>query len=194
MALLSRSQYQERLQNVRLLVTDVDGVLTDGSIYYTEQNVETKQFHVRDGSGFYIARLIDLPLVVITARSSAAVARRFSELPVHALVQGTFDKVTACADVQRQLGIDDRQVAYMGDDLVDLPLLRRVGVAITVADAHPLVRQQADWITGLAGGKGALREVVDDIVSARGLWDRVMNDYETRQGGASDVGFGREAD
>lgn len=184
MALLSRSQYQERLQNVRLLVTDVDGVLTDGSICYTEQNVETKRFHVRDGSGFYIARLIGLPLVVITARSSAAVARRFSELPVYALLQGTFDKVTACADVQRRLGIDDRQVAYLGDDLIDLPLLRRVGVAITVADAHPLVRQQADWITELAGGRGALREVVDDIVSARDLWDRVMNDYETRQGGA----------
>ena len=183
MALLSRSQYQERLQGVRLLVTDVDGVLTDGSIYYTEQKVETKQFNVRDGSGAYIARLIDLPLVVITARSSAAVARRFSELPIHTLLQGTFDKVTACADVQRQLGIDDRQVAYIGDDLIDLPLFRRVGVAITVADAHPLVRQQADWITELAGGKGALREVVDDIVSARGLWDRVVNDYETRQGG-----------
>lgn len=182
MSLLLRADYEQRLREISLLVTDVDGVLTDGQVHYTEGEAESKSFYVRDGSAVHIAALIQVPVVVITARSSAAVNRRFSELPVHALCQGVFDKVGACLEIQRSLGIADERVAYIGDDLVDLPLLQRVGLGIAVADAHPRIQQAVGWVTKQGGGRGAFREVVDDIVSARGLWDSVLSDYHTRQG------------
>ncbi len=180
--LLSPAEYAQRLRGLRLLVTDVDGVLTDGGIVYLEGSSEAKVFSVRDGSAVYIARLIDLPVAVLTARRSEAVQRRFSELPVLELRQGVFDKLGACRQLQRRVGADDATTAYIGDDLVDLPLLRRVGVAITPADAHAQARAVAHRVTRARGGQGALREIVDDIVQARGLWQRVLADYEDRQG------------
>ncbi len=180
--MLTRSQYEARLRDIRLLATDVDGVLTDGSIVYVANESEAKVFHVRDGSAAHIARLVGIPVLVITARNSAAVARRFAELPVHALRQGAFDKVSACSEIQAELGVGMEQTAYIGDDLVDLPLLRRVGLSIAVADAHPRLIEAVDWRTGARGGHGAFREVVDDLVSARDLWADVVADYERRQG------------
>ena len=97
------------------------------------------------------------------------------------MFQGAFDKVTACWEVQQELGIADHEVAYVGDDLVDIGLMQRVGIGITVADAHPRVLAVADWVTARRGGGGAFREVVDDIVGARDLWDRVTADYARRQ-------------
>ena len=182
MAVLSRDEYAQRLKGVKLLVTDVDGVLTDGSIHYLGGDQEAKIFHVRDGSAVYVARVIGLPVLVITARTSAAVERRFAELPVLELRQGTFDKLSACMEVESRLGISPEQVAYVGDDLVDLPALRHAGVGIAVADAHPILAAEADWLTERGGGKGALREVVDDIVTARGIWAQVLDDYLSRQG------------
>jgi len=119
MTMLARARYEERLRDIRLLATDVDGVLTDGSIIYTghgeaDPSAETKIFNVRDGSAFHIARLLGVPVLVITARESAAVRRRFEELPVCGFRQGVFDKVSACRQVQRQLGIQMQQVAYPG--------------------------------------------------------------------------------
>lgn len=182
MALLDRHEYEERLRAIRLLVTDVDGVLTDGSIAYLGSDAEAKIFHVRDGSAVYIARLIGLPVAVVTARRSDAVARRFAELPVLELVQGVFDKLSVCIDLERRLGLEPAHVAYLGDDLVDLPSIRRAGLGIVVADAHPRLLAEADWRTERPGGRGAMREVIDDVVSARGLWERVLRDYEERQG------------
>ncbi len=178
---LSKQAYEDRLRELRLLITDVDGVLTDGSIVYAGADCEAKAFHVRDGSAFYIAAVIDLQIAVVTARESAAVARRFSELPVLELRQGAFDKVGACLDMQAQLGLEASQVAFLGDDLVDLAVMRHVGVGIAVADAHPRILEAADWVTTVAGGRGALREVVDDAVTARDLWSSVLQDYLRRQ-------------
>ena len=182
MALLTRPEYEERLRGLRLLVCDVDGVLTDGSIAYLGADCEGKAFHVRDGSAMHIARLIGLPIVIVTARSSAAVARRFSELPVLEVRQGTFDKLSVCLEVEGRLGISPDAVAYLGDDLVDLPALRHAGLGIVVGDAHPRLLAEADWRTEHRGGRGALREVIDDVVGARDLWPSVLADYAKRQG------------
>jgi 3-deoxy-D-manno-octulosonate 8-phosphate phosphatase (KDO 8-P phosphatase) len=182
MARLRRAAYEERLRRVRLLVMDVDGVLTGGGIFYCEDDLEGKTFHVRDGSAMFIARLIELRTAVITARSSKVVERRFTELPVDYLRQGEKDKVAACRAIQEAGGFADEEVAYVGDDLIDLPLFEHVGVGIAVADAHPKVLERADWVTERGGGAGAAREVVDDIVTARGLWEEVLDDYRRRQG------------
>jgi len=181
MTTLTRDEYEARLRGLKLLATDVDGVLTDGSIAYTGGDAETKIFNVRDGSAVYIARAIGLPVLVVTARGSQAVARRFSELPVLGLCQNTFDKVTACVEAEVGLGIGPDESLFLGDDLVDLPAIRRAGLGVAVADAHPRVLAEADWILTTRGGRGALRELVDDVVEARGLWDEVLADYETRQ-------------
>jgi 3-deoxy-D-manno-octulosonate 8-phosphate phosphatase (KDO 8-P phosphatase) len=178
---LTKQEYEDRLRELQLLITDVDGVLTDGSIMYAGAECEAKVFHVRDGSAMYIASVIDLHVAVVTARESAAVARRFSELPVLELRQGAFDKVGVCMELQSRLGLEAERVAFLGDDLVDLAVMRHVGVGIAVADAHPRILEAAEWVTGTAGGRGALREVVDDIVSARDLWDSVLQDYLRRQ-------------
>lgn len=183
--MLSRQEYEDRLRSVRLLITDVDGVLTDGSVVYLGGDAEAKAFHVRDGSAVYIARLIELPVAVVTGRTSDAVARRFSELPVLELHQGQFDKLSICLRLERRLGIEPHEVAFVGDDLVDLPTMRHVGVGVCVADAHPRLLAEADWRTERVGGRGAFREIVDDVVTARGAWDRVMRDYEERQGGGA---------
>ena len=185
MATLTREQYEERLRGLRLLVTDVDGVLTDGAIAYTGTEAETKIFNVRDGSAVYIARVIGLPVLVVTARQSEAVARRFSELPVMRLRQATFDKVSACAEAEAELGIEPAATAFLGDDLVDLPAMRRAGLGVAVADANRRVVAEADWVLGTPGGRGALRELMDDIVEARGLWERVLADYQDRAGEGS---------
>lgn len=182
MAALTPEQLGSRLAAVRLLVTDVDGVLTDGSIVYAGEQAEAKIFNVRDGSACHIARVIELPIVVVTARSSQAVARRFAELPIHRLHQGVFDKLSVCLKLQQEFGLRSEQMAYLGDDLVDLASMRHVGLSVTVADGHPIVRREANWVTQASGGRGALREVVDAIVEARGLWEPVLADYFDRQG------------
>ncbi len=178
---LSREEYEERLRQVRLLVLDVDGVCTAGGIVFIDDDREAKVFCVRDGSALFIAQLIGLKIAVVTARVSKVVERRFTELPVDYLFQGEKNKVGVCLDIQRLEGLADHQVAYVGDDLIDLPLLEHAGLGITVADGHEKLRDLVDWITETKGGRGAVREVIDDIVTARGLWDEVLNDYRRRQ-------------
>lgn len=182
MARLDRQEYEARLRRVRLLLLDCDGVLTDGSILYGDGDWEGKVFHVRDGSAVYIARLIGLKTAVITGRTSAAVRRRCEELPVSDVYQGTLDKLSACRQIQRDQGCEAEEIAYVGDDLLDLPTMEYVGVGIAVADAHHRLRREADWVTSTRGGRGVVREVVDDIVGARELWDEVLDDYRSRQG------------
>lgn len=181
MARLDRESYERRLRDVRLLVLDVDGVLTGGEIIFIDDDREAKIFCVRDGSAMFIADLIELKVAVITARISKVVERRFTELPVDYLRQGEKNKVGACLDIQRQENIADHEIAYIGDDLIDLPMLEHAGVGITVSDGHAKLIEVADWVTSSPGGCGAVREVVDDIVTARGLWDDVLDDYRRRQ-------------
>jgi 3-deoxy-D-manno-octulosonate 8-phosphate phosphatase (KDO 8-P phosphatase) len=187
MARLSRGDYLERLRQVRLLVLDVDGVLTGGEIIFIDDDREAKAFSARDGSAMFIARLIGVRVAVITARTSKAVTRRFEELPVDYLRQGEKDKVGACRAIQEEAGVADHEVAYVGDDLIDLPLLEHAGIGIAVADGHAKLLDVVDWVTETRGGEGAVREVVDDLVTARGLWDDVLEDYRRRQGQRPDT-------
>ena len=178
---LTREEYMERLRSIRLVAVDVDGVLTDGSIVYGSDDWEAKVFHVRDGSAVHIACDIGLPIAVITGRTSAAVARRFAELPTAALVQGCTNKLAAGEWICAERGLDLKEVAFIGDDLIDVPLLERVGLAVAVADAHPVALDAAHWVTETAGGRGALRELVDDMVEAHGAWGDLLEKMRARE-------------
>ena len=162
----------ETLAGVRLVAFDVDGVFTDGRFYLSNDGVESKAFHTHDGFG--IRRLIDagLTIAVISGRQSGAVERRMRELGVEHVLQGSADKVAAFEALVGKLGIDDTQAVYVGDDLPDLPLLRRVGFSVAVNNAHDDVKAESDYTTANAGGSGAVREVCDLILHARSAAER----------------------
>lgn len=146
---------------IRLLVLDVDGVLTDGRLWYGSDGEELKGFHVRDGLGIKSLQAAGVEVAIISGRASPAVARRAGELGLRHIVQGCEDKGRAFDTLCATLGIRAHEVACVGDDTPDLPMLARAGIAIAVADAHPDVRAAASRVTTLPGGHGAVREVCD---------------------------------
>lgn len=156
-----------RARAVRLLALDVDGVLTDGSVYVAAGGESFKRFHIQDGKGLAMLRDEGLDLAVITARRSEAMARRAAELGIRHLQQGCTDKAAALAELRARLGLDAEQSAFVGDDLVDLGAMAGAGLAVAVADAHPRVRRAAHWVTGRPGGQGAVREVCELILGAQ---------------------------
>ncbi|MFO7305620.1 MAG: HAD hydrolase family protein [Gammaproteobacteria bacterium] len=157
----------ERANDVRLLVLDVDGVLTDGKLYFTARGEEMKCFHVRDGAGIVQVLRAGIQVAVISGRSSEAVERRMSELGVTWVRQGTDDKLAALRELLDILGLSEQAVACIGDDVADLPLLETARLAVAVADAHPSVRSRAHLITQACGGQGAVREVCDLILESQ---------------------------
>ena len=152
---------------VRLLVLDVDGVLTDGRLYYGARGETLKVFHVRDGLGLKLLIAAGVTAAVITGRRSGMTARRCRELGVPHLLQGVEDKLAAFRRLRARLGVSSSECACVGDDLPDVPLMREVGLSFAVADAHPQARSAAHVITRLRGGKGAVREVCDYLLEAR---------------------------
>ncbi|MGA9854451.1 MAG: HAD-IIIA family hydrolase [Gammaproteobacteria bacterium] len=152
---------------VQLVIFDVDGVFTDGHLYYGVDGEELKVFHVRDGHGIKSLLQQGVQVAVISGRSSMAVTRRMQELGVQHVFQGDDDKLPIFGKLLKKLGLSAEQTACVGDDLADLPLMQAAGTAIAVADAQPEVRAQADWCTQTAGGDGAVREVCDLILAAR---------------------------
>jgi 3-deoxy-D-manno-octulosonate 8-phosphate phosphatase (KDO 8-P phosphatase) len=159
-----------RLAAVRLLVLDVDGVLTDGGLYYGPSGEETKRFDVQDGLAMAAAPRAGLSLAVISGRASAAVARRLAELGVTEVHQGIADKGGALAAIVARLGLDLSAVAAMGDDLTDLPLMKQVGLALAPRNAAPEVARAAHWIARRRGGEGAVREALELLLRARRAW------------------------
>lgn len=159
-----------RAAKVRLLVLDVDGVLTDGCLLYGPAGEEVKRFHVRDGFALVAARGAGLAVAVISGRASAAVTRRMAELGVDEVHQGVDDKRRCLDEVRTRLGIARGQVAAMGDDLPDLPLLREAGLALAPADAAAEIRRVAHWTSRHPGGRGAVREAVEMLLGARKAW------------------------
>ena len=157
----------ERARRVRLLVLDVDGVMTDGRLHITAQGEETKVFHVRDGSGIVAVQRAGIAVAIISGRDSAAVTRRASELGIRHVFQGIADKRAALDALLAQLGLTADALACVGDDTPDVPMLERAALAVAVADAHPTARAAAHWITPSPGGHGAVREVCDLLLSAR---------------------------
>jgi 3-deoxy-D-manno-octulosonate 8-phosphate phosphatase (KDO 8-P phosphatase) len=157
----------QRARRVRLLVLDVDGVLTDGRLYITASGEETKVFHVRDGSGIVAVQRAGIQVAIISGRASAAVTRRAAELGIQHVRQGIGDKGAALEQLLHELQLAPALLACVGDDTPDLPMLERASLAIVVADAHASVRPAAHWITTAAGGHGAVREVCDLLLHAR---------------------------
>ena len=157
----------ERARRVRLLVLDVDGVLTDGRLHITADGEETKVFHVRDGSGIVAVQRAGIQVAIISGRASAAVTRRAAELGIQHVRQGIGDKGAALEQLLHELQLAPERLACVGDDTPDLPMLERASLAIVVADAHASVRPAAHWITTAAGGHGAVREVCDLLLHAQ---------------------------
>lgn len=156
----------QTLSDVRLVVFDIDGVFTDGRFYISNDGVESKTFHTHDGFG--VKQLLEAGLVVavISGRESAAVEHRMIELGIQHIIQGTSDKVAAFKLLVKDLGINEAQAVYVGDDVPDLPLLRRVGFSVAVSNAHDDVKAECDHTTVKAGGFGAVREVCDLVLQA----------------------------
>jgi 3-deoxy-D-manno-octulosonate 8-phosphate phosphatase (KDO 8-P phosphatase) len=158
----------ERARRIRLLVLDVDGVLTDGRLYIAAAGEELKVFHVRDGSGLVAIQRAGVTVAIISGRDSAAVTRRAGELGIRHVYQGVADKGAQLDQLLGELGVSPEETACVGDDTPDAPMLRRAGLAIGVADAHPALLAAAHWVTRSNGGQGAVREVCDLLLSARG--------------------------
>lgn len=168
----SRAPSPARLRRVRLLILDVDGVLTDGRVWYGPGGAEWKCFHVHDGLALARAAAAGFPVAIVSARRSEAVSRRCAELGLSEVHQGVKDKLAVYQALRARHGCRDDDVACMGDDLTDLPLLERAGLALAPADAAAAVRRAADWVSRFGGGRGAVREVLEAILRARGQWDR----------------------
>jgi 3-deoxy-D-manno-octulosonate 8-phosphate phosphatase (KDO 8-P phosphatase) len=166
-----------KLAAIKLLLLDVDGVLTDGRITYDNRGNELKSFDVKDGHGLKLLQRAGIAIGIITGRQSELVARRAAELGIEILYQGALRKLDPYLEILEQLGLDDRQVAYVGDDLIDLPVLRRVGFSATVSDAHPELTPLVDYVAGRPGGRGAVREICDLLLKGGGHWQRVTDRY-----------------
>lgn len=166
----------ERARAVRLLVLDVDGVLTDGRLYFGPQGEALKTFHVRDGHGLKMLMAAGLEVAILSGRRSDAAYHRARELGIRRFHEGLRDKVAVLRGICSELNLPLAAVAAVGDDLVDLAHLRQVGLAVAVADAVPEVLAAAHWVTRLPGGQGAVREVCDLLLKAQGLWERVAGE------------------
>ena len=158
---------RERASEIRMLVLDVDGVLTDGKLYFDHQGNELKAFNTRDGLGMKALQKCGIEVAVITGRKSAAVTQRMAQLDIQHVYQGREDKLNAFLHLLEITGLDAKQVCFAGDDWIDLPVLLRVGLAVSVADAEDRVKDQAHWITRRNGGDGAVREICNLILAAQ---------------------------
>ena len=166
----SNTELDDRLRKVELLILDVDGVLTDGKLYYGSGGLELKAFNVQDGHAIKMLQA-EIPVAIISGRTSDVVERRAAELGIAHLFQGVDDKPVALAELSKRTGIAPGRIAHMGDDIPDIALFAEVGLAIAPASAHPEVLAQADLVTQLAGGEGAVREVCQRLLVAMDRWD-----------------------
>jgi YrbI family 3-deoxy-D-manno-octulosonate 8-phosphate phosphatase len=170
-------KFDVRCQQVELLLSDVDGVLTDGGLIFDNQGIETKTFHVRDGLGIKLWRRAGYRFGVVTSRNSHIVKTRAAELSFDVLRQGVEDKLGAVQQVLQDLKLSPEQAAYIGDDLPDLPVMKYVGLAVAVADASAEVRAAADLVTKLPGGRGAVREAIEGILKSKRRWEDLIQKY-----------------
>ncbi len=174
---IKRKELTRIAQGIRLLILDVDGVLTDGSIILDNKDNEFKVFHVRDGHGIKMLIRAGIHVAIITGRYSKVVERRAHELGITEVYQKSHDKRIAYRQLVEKYSIDEKEVAYIGDDIVDIPLLKRSGFPVVVADADDEVKAVAAMITKNRGGKGAVREICDFLLKAKGLWEDIIDEY-----------------
>ena len=174
---MSTRSVHTRAKRVRLILLDVDGVLTDGTVIMHGDGSESKGFHIRDGAAIVWAMQSGVPVGLISARTSAATAQRAAQLGIRIVSQGIASKSTEFRRILAEQDLDERAVAYMGDDLLDLPLLARAGLAAAPADAVREVRAKAHWTSTAGGGRGAVRELIEMILRAQGRWDAIVKDF-----------------
>tara|TARA_R110000772_G_scaffold15324_2_gene44641 strand:+ start:265 stop:798 length:534 start_codon:yes stop_codon:yes gene_type:complete len=166
-----------KAQNIKLLALDVDGVLSDGKLYYSDNGYEIKAFHTLDGQGIKLLQKAGIEVVLITGRQSKIVTQRARELGINRLVQGCEQKLTALDEILGETKLSYHEVAYIGDDLPDLACIRRVGFGVTVPNAHPIMQQYALCCTERLGGQGAVREVCDLILQAQNKLDAAIEPF-----------------
>lgn len=179
-AAMNRPPLLPRLRAVRALVLDVDGILTDGRLHFTEHGTEHKVFHSRDGHGIKLAQRIGIEVAIISGRASPALHHRAQNLGIQHCLTGIARKGDALLELCRSLGLTAEQCAVMGDDVIDLPMLTAAGVSATVADAPAVIRHRVDWVTRLPGGHGAVREFIDLLIDAQDQWPTVLADHDPR--------------
>jgi len=177
----------ERARAVRLVLFDVDGVLTDGRLILDDDGREYKAFHTHDGHGIKLLQRSGVAVGIISGRTSRAVELRARELDIKHLHQGCAEKLPVCRRLLSELGVPKAAVAFVGDDVVDLPIMLDVGLGIAVADAHPLVKRHAHWVTPSAGGRGAARDACELILHAHGRYTAAMQEYLTDKAAARNL-------
>lgn len=168
-------------RGVRLLLFDVDGVLTDGRILLHADGTESKQYHIRDGTGLVLARRSGLLTGLLSARTSASTLERARQLAIPIVRQGTANKLMAYDEILAEHGLADHEVAFMGDDVLDLPVLARVGLSCAPADGAPEVRARVRWVSAFGGGAGAVRDLIELVLKAQGSWEEVVSAYLSGQ-------------
>jgi len=171
----------ERAQRIRLLLFDVDGVLTDGVIVMHADGSESKGFHIKDGAAIVWAQRAGVPVGLLSARASGATTHRAAQLAIRIVQQGVTSKLSAFEQILKSSGLAEEAVSYMGDDLLDLPVLDRAGLAAAPADAAQEVRQAAHWVSAARGGRGAVRELIELVLRAQGRWDGIVAEHSGRQ-------------
>ncbi|MCU1385211.1 MAG: kdsC [Acidobacteria bacterium] len=169
----------DQAARVRLILFDVDGVLTDGTLLVHADGSESKVFDIKDGTGIVWAQRLGLTVGLLSARSSAATAQRATQLGITLIHQGVAAKLETYEQIADSLMLEDEEIAYMGDDILDLPVLARVGLAAAPADAAQDVLSRVHWVAKANGGAGAARELIELILRAQGLWDTVLATYLT---------------
>jgi 3-deoxy-D-manno-octulosonate 8-phosphate phosphatase (KDO 8-P phosphatase) len=167
----------EKARSVKLLILDVDGVMTDGAITYDDEGRETKSFNSKDGHGIKLFMGAGLQVALITARSSKIVSNRAAELGITLVYQGAVDKLSVFLKILKDLSLGAAETAYMGDDVIDLPVLKRAGLSVAPSDASADVIERVDYITERPGGRGAVREAVEVILKTQSKWEGAIKDY-----------------
>ena len=169
---------RDKLKRTKLLLLDVDGVLTDGSIIYNDSGAETKVFDVKDGLGIKLLMKAGIQVGIVTGRTSKNLYHRCNNLGISLIFDGVHEKTSVLELISKRTGLQAEDIAFIGDDLIDLPLLRKVGLSIAVADAHETVIENVDMVTSKKGGAGAVREVCEAILKAQGLWSQILEYFQ----------------
>ncbi|MEW6410272.1 MAG: HAD-IIIA family hydrolase [Nitrospirota bacterium] len=175
------AKIKEKAKKIKLLILDVDGVMTDGGIILDNNGNEFKRFHVRDGHGIKMAQRVGIIIAFLTGRESNVVSRRASELGVTDIFQGRKEKIISYRELLNRYNLKDEEVAFIGDDVIDIPIMRCAGLSIAVSDAEEDVIKIADWVTKRAGGRGAVREAIEFILKSQGKWKELMEKYNNNK-------------
>ena len=166
---------KQKLKNVKLIISDVDGVLTDGSIYIGANSEEMKRFSVEDGAGVALAKVAGLKIALLSGRYSPATEIRGKELKIEDIYNGMLNKIPAYEELKRKYNLEDSEIVYIGDGLIDIPVMEKAGIPVSVKNAHPTAKETAVYVTDKSGGSGALQETIELVLKAQNQYDDAIN-------------------